>query len=143
MVPLYQNEVVMALAFKISESTTLAWHALMLMVNTPENVSTLHIAQTLDVSVNHLSKVLQKLVHFGYIRSVRGPKGGFLLSKPPDEITFLAIYEMFEGPLESYSCLLKRKTCPMPGCPFRPKLNELSTEFKNFLQAKTLAEMRL
>ena len=60
----------------------------------PANVK--EIAKGFDVSGHHLSKVLQRLVKSGLLRSIKGVNGGFILAKSSDQLTFLEIYEAIE-----------------------------------------------
>jgi len=52
-----------------------------------------------------LSKILRCLVAGGFLESVAGARGGFRLKRPADEITFLQVYECFEGELCLIECL--------------------------------------
>ena len=83
---------------KISEAANLAIHAVTYIAsNNDHKVSTKELASFHNVSEAHLSKVLQRLVKSGFLKSVRGPKGGFVIAKPFNEIKLLDIYEVFEG----------------------------------------------
>ncbi len=52
-----------------------------------------------------LSKILRSLVAAGFLESVAGARGGFRLHKPASEISFLQVYECFEGELCLIECL--------------------------------------
>lgn len=97
---------------KISEATILALHAMMVLTNNQDKlVSVKDIATKLNVSANHLSKVMQRLNKAGFIDSIKGFNGGFKLSVEPEEITFLEIYEIFDGKLKNTNCLLNERKC--------------------------------
>jgi Rrf2 family protein len=97
---------------KISEAAVLAIHtAALLGVERGRVLTTREIASFLKASEAHLSKVLQRLAKSGFVTSVRGPKGGFMLSGPPEEITLLEIYEAIDGPLGDTRCLLGAPVC--------------------------------
>lgn len=97
---------------KISEATILALHAMMVLTNNQDKlVSVKDIATKLNVSANHLSKVMQRLNKAGFIDSIKGFNGGFKLSVGPKEITFLEIYEIFDGKLKNTNCLLSERKC--------------------------------
>lgn len=107
----------MSSILKISEAASLAFHAMAILVKSgKDKVSTLHIAEMLNASEHTVSKVMQSLVKAGLIKSSRGPKGGFCLTKPADGIMLSEIYESVEAPLGKPSCLLSGINCASKGC---------------------------
>ena len=51
------------------------------------------IAKRQEVSGKYLEQIVSVLTKAGYLRSIRGPQGGYLLTKHPDEYTvFLAVF---------------------------------------------------
>ena len=42
-----------------------------------------NICQRQNISADYLEQILRRLRNAGLVRSVRGPKGGFMLAKPP------------------------------------------------------------
>lgn len=69
-----------------------------------EAVSSRAIAEKRGIPLNFLEQILHELRKEGIITSMRGPKGGFTLSKPASEITVLNIVEAVDGPLVSTVC---------------------------------------
>jgi len=57
-----------------------------------------------------LMNVLKMLNQHGITRSVRGPKGGYQLAKPPEQIALYDIIAAVDGPVALVLCLEK------PGC---------------------------
>ncbi|MCX7787809.1 MAG: Rrf2 family transcriptional regulator [Spirochaetes bacterium] len=55
-------------------------------------VSIKQIAEEEDISPEFLEQIFFKLKKAGIIRSVRGPGGGFILAKDPNEITIQDIF---------------------------------------------------
>jgi Rrf2 family protein len=104
-------------------------------------VSGRDIAQTMQFSRAHLAKVLQRLVHTGLLCSVRGPKGGFVLARPANKITLLDIYEVIEGPLSTEPCPVNAQECPFGECILKQLPERLTSEFRDFLSATTLADI--
>lgn len=97
---------------KISEAASIALHAMIeLAQNQNRLVSVKEISTKLEVSANHLSKVMQRLNKAGFIESIKGFHGGFKLSVNSDNLTFLQIYELFDGKLKETSCLLVDDRC--------------------------------
>ncbi len=81
-----------------------------------KQVSTREIAATLRRSGFHLAKVLQRLTRAGFVKSVRGPKGGFRLIDRWKGITLLDIYEAIEGPLLPGRCISGEPVCTRVKC---------------------------
>lgn len=97
---------------KISEAASLGLHAMIELAKSQDKlVSVKEISEKLEVSANHLSKVMQRLNKAGFIDSIKGFHGGFKLSAKPENVTFLEIYELFDGKLRESSCLLVEDRC--------------------------------
>ncbi|HXX29116.1 MAG TPA: Rrf2 family transcriptional regulator [Myxococcaceae bacterium] len=62
------------------------------------------IARRMDVPQDFLAKILKTLVARGLVASTRGAHGGYRLTKPPREITFLDVIEAVEGPFVVSLC---------------------------------------
>lgn len=132
----------MSSVLKISEAASLAMHSMVLMAAMPRAIFTTHgIAAALGVSENHLSKVLQRLVRAGLLRSIRGPKGGFKLAKPGENITLLDIFEAVEGKLIATSCLLADKACNGEGCILSDLPEKITGQFREYTSSTTLADL--
>ena len=56
------------------------------------------IASRQDLPVAYLEQLLHRLKNQGLILSLRGPKGGYLLAKEPDQITVAEIVRVLDGP---------------------------------------------
>jgi len=86
-------------------------------------------------------KILQKLAKAGIIESTMGPKGGFRLSKEPDDIEFKQIVEAVQGPVSVNKCLVGGYICPFNGkCPVHPKMAVLQSKINGYLKELTLQE---
>lgn len=132
----------MANVLKISEAASLALHAMAyLMANQDRLVPTREVSTALNVSVNHLSKVLQRLVRAGFILTVRGPKGGARLAKAGDSISLLDIYETIEGPLTPTDCLLSAPVCNGGSCILGGLLKNVNWEVTEYLRKTSLSEL--
>ena len=132
----------MSSVLKISEAASLALHSTVLLAANPgKMVSTREIASRLHVSAAHLSKVLQRLARAGLVRSIRGPKGGFSLGKPADEITLLDVYESIEGPLVPSKCLLDAQICSGEKCILGGLLETVDKQVRDYLAETRLSEL--
>lgn len=65
-----------------------------------DSVQIKEIAETYGISQNYLEQLLLALRKGGVLRSQRGVNGGYLLARPPEEISVLEILEILEGPIE-------------------------------------------
>ena len=127
---------------KLSDAVSLAFHATVFLASNPtRQLSNRHIASELRVSEAHLSKVLQRLVKVGLVKSMRGPKGGFMLGKPSDKIAFLNVYEAIEGPFVSTSCLLSTPICGGNVCIFGGLLKKVDRQVHDYLSGTRLADI--
>ncbi len=125
---------------KISDAATLALHAMSIMAqNGDELVSVKEISETLGVSYNHLSKVLQRLVKVGLVTSIKGFKGGFKLTKNIDEITFLEIYEAIDGKFSPSNCLLNKDKCAHK-CIMGTFLTSINKQVEDFFSQTKLSD---
>ncbi|MFA5146560.1 MAG: Rrf2 family transcriptional regulator [Candidatus Omnitrophota bacterium] len=63
------------------------------------------IARREGLSTDYLEQLLNKLRRDGLVLSVRGPKGGYLLSKKPDDITVGDIVKALEKDMAPVHCV--------------------------------------
>ena len=80
-------------------------------LNTEEPVLAKQIAGALSIPREFLNKVMQRLVKAGFLVSVKGPGGGFLLAKDPKDITVFDIVKAIDGVEWFDSCLLRVGRC--------------------------------
>ena len=69
------------------------------------------IAKRQDISVKYLEQLVIPLKKADLIQSVRGPKGGHLLAKPPSEISIGQIVEVLEGGIDLSICIGDADVC--------------------------------
>lgn len=126
---------------QLSEASSIGIHAMVLIARSEVHMNVSDLAERIGASRNHLAKVMQRLVKDGFVKSSRGPTGGFLLAKVPEEITLLDIYESIEGPIEPAACPLDRQVCPFEKCLMGGVVNKATIEIREYLKANTLKEM--
>lgn len=133
----------MAKLLNISDAASLALHSMVFLASNRErNISTKEIAEALNASKNHLSKVMQRLVKGNLLLSKRGPAGGFLISKPLDEITFMEIYESVEGKFNLNACLFVQSLCDGNGCILGCLYEMIHDQVQDYLTKTTLQEFK-
>ncbi len=67
--------------------------------NTGEPISIKDIAGRQEISEKYLEQIISILNRAGYVRSVRGAQGGYLLTRDPKEYTVGMIFRLTEGDL--------------------------------------------
>lgn len=63
------------------------------------------IAARQEISEKYLEQIISTLNKAGYVKSVRGPQGGYHLTKNPAQYTVGMILRLTEGSLAPVSCL--------------------------------------
>ena len=67
-------------------------------------VNTKTISEKYNIPLELLAKILQKLAKKGLVISHNGPKGGYILSKDPAEISVGEVIQAIEGPIGIAEC---------------------------------------
>lgn len=99
------------------------------------------IARTLRVPQNYLSKTLHVLARNGVLRSVRGPRGGFLLAAPPGRLTLARIAAPFDD-VGTRRCVLGWPSCTShDACPLHARWEALSGELRAFFIRTTISDL--
>ena len=100
------------------------------------------IARRQDVSVKYLEQLIIPLKKSGFIKSIRGPKGGHMLSRPPDEITVGEIVKVLEGGIDLTGCVEEVGSCERSGqCMIRKVWEEASNAMYETLNSKCLTDI--
>lgn len=132
----------MSTVVKVSEASSLALHAAVLLAESTQRPQTVgQMAAFLGASEAHLAKVMQRLARAGLVRASRGPAGGFVLARPADEVKLLEVFESIEGPLTASDCLLGKPVCVGQRCMLGGLLQSLSTQARDYFSSTTLAAM--
>lgn len=132
----------MSNVLRISEAASLALHSMVFLAANPGKlITTREIASKLHASEAHLSKVFQRLARVGLVKATRGPKGGFMLGKPANEITLLNVYESIEGPLVPSKCLLGAPICSGEKCILGGLLEMVDKQVREYLTETRLSEL--
>jgi Rrf2 family cysteine metabolism transcriptional repressor len=104
-------------------------------------VSTKRIAEEFAIPPELLAKVLQRLAKRRLIVSQNGPKGGYVLSHHPSEISVGEVIRALEGPISIVSCL-DHGGCPQePRCNLRRPVQKLQAAISQLLDTMSLAEL--
>jgi len=90
----------------------------------------------------YLEQLMVPLRKAGLVQGVRGARGGYALSRPPGEITVLAILEALEGPLQLAECPTGPGCChKLMGCALQDLWEEGSRALGAIYAAISLGEL--
>ena len=103
-------------------------------------VSSREIGEAEEVSPDYVEQILAKLRSAGFVRSRRGPKGGFVLSRDATEISVADVLGAMEGPLCIVACLAEG--CPRsPRCVTQPVWRKANEAVLGVLSGTTIGEL--
>lgn len=126
---------------KISEATLAALHSLVYLGIKKETIKIDELSTQTGSSIPVLSKVLQYLAKKGFIGSTKGPSGGFYLSKSPEKIRLLDVFEILEGQINRKDCPFNKKKCHFERCIFDNLVKDLNNKFYDYLEKTTVADV--
>jgi Rrf2 family protein len=100
------------------------------------------IAKRQNISVKYLEQIIIPLKKARFIESVRGPKGGHVLARPPEEITVAEIVALLEDGATLVECTERAEVCSRAGtCPTRLIWKDASQAMFDKLKSITLADL--
>jgi Rrf2 family cysteine metabolism transcriptional repressor len=100
------------------------------------------IAQHQDISVKYLEQIIAMLKSGGFIRSVRGARGGYILAKSPNQIKLSDVFDCLEGPVNTVECVENQDSCVRAAdCIARQVWMQVEDAINNVLQSITLQDL--
>ena len=100
------------------------------------------IAQHQDISVKYLEQLMTMLRSTGFVRSIRGSKGGYMLAKAPDQIKLSDVFDCLEGHVTTVECVEDKNYCARAAdCIARQVWTQVQDAIKNVLQSITLQDL--
>jgi len=100
------------------------------------------IAERQDISVKYLEQLMTVLRAAGFIRSIRGSRGGYLLAKPADQITVSELFKCLEGPVTTSECVEDSDYCKRAAdCSARDLWIRVENAIENVLKSITLKDL--
>jgi Rrf2 family protein len=127
-----------------SPSTEYALRALTFLSERPFGALLLNreISQELNLPQAFMHKVMKQLVNAGLLESTRGKKGGFRLTRRPDEVTVYDISCLFDNMDVRDNCILGQEICSdeVP-CPLHRTWKKIMLELLSSMKTTTLADM--
>lgn len=100
------------------------------------------IADSYDISRNHLMKVVHQLNKKGYIETIRGKKGGMKLRMEPTDINIGVLVRETEHDLNVAECLSSKNQCRIASvCGLKGAFSEAVEAFLKTLDKYTLDDL--
>lgn len=136
---------------KISDGVEWGLHCAVLLAFIPAGatLSGSALAKFHGVSESYLLKHLKAMAKADLLESVPGPKGGYRLAKPPEEITVLDIVLAIEGSEPAFRCSEIRQRGPAcleaaayrAPCHINATMLRAEAAWRDVLRSQTLAEL--
>jgi len=111
-------------------------------VKEPINLTEISLRQ--GISIDYLEQLFSKLRKNNLVYSVRGPLGGYVLSKPPDEIKLLSIISAVDEKIKTVKCRKEsKKGCNGKSikCITHNLWDDLESHISKFFQDNTLNDI--
>lgn len=100
------------------------------------------IAHRQDISVKYLEQLMATLRSAGFVRSIRGSKGGYMLAKAPNQIKLSDVFDCLEGHVTTVECVEDKNYCERAAdCIARQVWAQVQDAIKNVLQSITLQDL--
>ena len=106
-----------------------------------EPVSIKSISERQSISEYYLEQLFSLLRKSGLINSIRGAKGGYVLSTTPKGITVADIMEVLEGPIEISNCLDEKSCNNIDCCATRLLWVKIKNSIDNVTKSTTLQDI--
>lgn len=108
----------------------------------PTSIS--QISKNQDIPVKYLEQLIIPLKKAELISSIRGPKGGHMLSKPPGQISLWDILSLLETRLTFVDCVDGDHVCKnADDCPIRPFWGKAFSAAMEIFKKTTLVDVLL
>ncbi len=100
------------------------------------------IAKQQNISNKYLEQLIAMMKSAGLVKSIRGPKGGYLLAGAPNEIKLSKVFTALEGPLVIVECLEHAEYCSQcTGCVMRQVWSDMQNAIMGVLESMTLQDL--
>lgn len=132
----------------ISAKARYAFRALLAIAGAPGGgpVTSADIAARYAIPHKFLEQILVDLRNAGILESRRGKRGGYVLLRPADTVSFGEVLRLIEGPLAPLPCLSRQayRRCEdcvdERTCDIRREFGRAYDAYRNVLEARTLAD---
>ena len=106
-------------------------------------ISLPEIAERQNISLSYLEQLFSRLKKGGLVYSIRGPGGGYMLSKDANNIVISEVIKAVDESVETTACSGKANCHNNHQCLSHNLWEDLGTEINNFLSDVTLHQVIL
>ena len=100
------------------------------------------IAQRQAISVKYLEQLMAMLKSAGFVRSIRGSKGGYVLAKAANQIKLSDCFNVLEGTVTTVECVDNDSFCARAAdCVVRDVWAQVQQAIENVLESVTLQDL--
>jgi len=100
------------------------------------------IAQHQDISMKYLEQIIAMLKSGGFVKSIRGAKGGYVLAKAPNQIKLSDVFDCLEGRVTTVECIEDEDYCArVADCVARQLWVRVQEAIDSVLQSITLQDL--
>lgn len=102
------------------------------------------IAEAQAIPPRFLENILNELKQGGFVKSVRGRSGGYLLVRDPQELTVGDIIRFVQGPIAPVHCMFRgnHDNCPLADkCPYLPMWRRAEAALGEVYDTTTIADL--
>lgn len=101
------------------------------------------ISERQEISMKYLEQIISILNKAGFVKSIRGPQGGYQLVKEPEDYTVGMILRLTEGSLAPVACLeYEENDCPRQDmCATLELWKRLNQAISGVVDTVTLADL--
>jgi Rrf2 family protein len=107
-----------------------------------EGIYQKEIAKNQDISFKYLDQIIAGLKSSGLISTVAGKKSGYRLTRDPDKITILEVYNAFNPEFAVVDCLIDGNNCRKNSkCATRYFWEGLNSIIINYMRSTTINDL--
>lgn len=128
---------------RISKMTDYAIVVLSLMARESDRTfAAAEVAERTGITAPTVSKLLKSLTRARIVSSMRGVKGGYRLSLPPEQTSVASVIDALEGPIAITECGVAQDSCQQShSCHIRGNWNVINRAVRTALESVTLTDM--
>ena len=113
-------------------------------INTDQPTNLTEISLRQGISISFLEQIFLKLKRNNLVRSSRGPSGGYLLTKSPEQINLSSIINAVDEKIKTVGCKKESKkgcTGRSIKCITHDLWDDLESHINNFFERNTLKDI--